>query len=85
MTMASRRIRTRPDKRTVDFDGPAPDLERAFQVLTTERRPRNDEDSLITLKDGSTVDLAKPWKLPANVRVEGPSRLAGEGPARTSG
>lgn len=62
--MASRRSRNRPDKRAVDFDGPAPDIEAAFAKLTAERKPREDDDSPITLEDGSVVDLAKPWAMP---------------------
>lgn len=63
MTMASRRSRTRPDKRAITYhDGDAPDIERAFQKLTAERKPV--EEPTLTLRDGSMVDLKAPWKGP---------------------
>lgn len=63
--MASRRARSRPDKRAVDFDGPAPDIERAFEKLTAERK-REDGDDPITLKTGETLDLRGPWVIPGS-------------------
>ncbi len=69
--MASRRARTRPDKRAITYhDGEAPDIERAFQKLTAERKPV--EEPTLTLRDGSVVDLREPWKVP-NVRAEAPT------------
>lgn len=65
--MASRRSRNRPDRRAVNFDGPAPDIEAAFAKLTAERKQREeggDEGDTITTKDGSTVDLRAPWPMP---------------------
>lgn len=66
----SRRARRRAagDKRAVDFDSDNPHLERAFQTLTAERKPREDDDSPITLEDGSVVDLAKPWAMPSALK-----------------
>ena len=63
----SRRLRTRLDRRSIDFDGPAPDIEAAFAKLTAERKQREeggDEGDTITTKDGSTVDLRAPWRVP---------------------
>lgn len=65
----SRRARSRLDKREVRFDVDAPDIERAFARLTAERRDTcGDEGTSLTLKDGSTVDLAAPWPLPTTTQ-----------------
>lgn len=67
--MASRRSRNRPNKRAVDFDLPAPDIERAFEKLTAERRvrePAGDEGDTIITRDGTTVDLRAPWPMPGH-------------------
>lgn len=67
----SRRARNRLDRRAIDFDGPAPDIEAAFAKLTAERKQREDggdEGDTITTKDGSTVDLRAPWALPGDAR-----------------
>ena len=63
----SRRARIRLDRRAIDFDGPAPDIEAAFAKLTAERSQRDeggDEGEAIATKDGSTVDLRAPWPMP---------------------
>lgn len=63
----SRRARNRPDRRAVNFDSPAPDIEAAFAKLTAERKPLEevgDEGDTITTNDGRTVDLRAPWQLP---------------------
>lgn len=65
--MASRRSRTRPDKRQLAYhDGGSPELERALaNIAGLPVKPRTEgEDEPITLKDGSTVDLRKPWPMP---------------------
>ncbi len=68
--MASRRLRTRPDKRSVDFTLPAPDIERAFEKLTAERKrdEHGDEGEPITLKTGETLDPRRPWPMPAAMK-----------------
>ncbi len=51
--------------------GGSPELERAFATLAalpTGKREESEDDP-ITLKDGSTVDLAAPWKLPTDERI----------------
>lgn len=65
----SRRARNRTNRRVVNFDGPAPDIEAAFAKLTAERQPREDvgdEGDTITTKDGTTVDLCNPWPMPGD-------------------
>lgn len=67
----SRRARNRQDRRAVNFDGPAPDIEAAFAKLTAERVQRDeggDEGETITTKDGSVLDLRKPWPMPGDAR-----------------
>lgn len=65
--MASRRARTRPDKRQLGYhDGGSPELERALATiagLPNRPRPESEEDP-ITLKTGETIDLHRPWKMP---------------------
>ncbi len=69
----SRRARSRAagDKRSMYHAGGSPELERAFATLAalpTGKREESEDDP-ITLKDGSTVDLAAPWKLPTDERI----------------
>lgn len=67
----SRRARNRTDRRAVNFDGPAPDIEAAFAKLTAERQPLEqggDEGDTITTQDGATVDLRAPWPMPGDAQ-----------------
>lgn len=67
--MASRRARTRPDKRQLGYhDGGSPELERALATIAgLPVKPRTEgEDEPITLKTGETIDLRRPWVMPSN-------------------
>ena len=70
--MASRRARSRPDKRqNLYHDGGSPELERALATIAgLPIRPRPEsEDDPITLKTGEKLDLRKPWPMPNNERT----------------
>lgn len=66
--MASRRSRSRPDKRAITYHaGDAPDIEAAFARLTAERKERREpEPEVITLKTGHRIDTRADWNFPTN-------------------